>query len=195
MPRGEQITVVFDIEDMLRYQLTFGDYLLFTFISMERHDLVNKLLVTGDMRLPRIARLVQRGYIADKTTAEGYKYELLEMAKRVLVRNTNDAKDLDKFITEYRTLFPPTQRGDKKGCMTKMRRFLNSYPEYSEEQVLTATRNYISHMTRTGSKQFIRQAHYFIIKDGVSDLAGWIERTAETPSFAPTLLETKERTI
>ncbi len=89
--------------------------------------------------------------------------------------------DLEDFVEEYRNIFPSgissggyLVRGDKKGCLKKLQKFLQTYPEFTKETILTATRKYVGEMRLKGYL-YMKLAHYFIEKDGVSTLAAYCE--------------------
>lgn len=97
-----------------------------------------------------------------------------------LVKNTQ--LDIKDWIEEYRNLFPKgvqsggyLVRGDKKGCIKKMKEFINKYPEYADKElILKATEHYIDSRSKDGYT-YLKLAHYFIDKDGVSLLASYCE--------------------
>jgi hypothetical protein len=88
---------------------------------------------------------------------------------------------LAEFTEQWRNLFPSgiksgsrPVRGDKKSILRKMSLFTKSYPEYSYQEILDATRAYIFEKKNQDYK-FMICADYFISKDGVSALASWLE--------------------
>lgn len=80
------------------------------------------------------------------------------------------------FIDAFRELFPKGIRsggylvkGSKGGCVRKMKKFLDTHPEYSQEVILKATKAYVDRKSKEGWK-FMSLAHNFIEKDSVSQL-------------------------
>lgn len=68
-----------------------------------------------------------------------------------------------EFIDEYRELFKGIRiksMGNRQDCIEKMKRFRETYPQYSEEDIIKATKYYISHT----DPRFTRYANYFIFK-------------------------------
>ncbi len=84
---------------------------------------------------------------------------------------------------EYRKLFidvNPSKRGDKKSCITRMKKFFSENPDVRKEEVIEATKMYL----KNTDSDFIRFPHYFITKgvgaDRTSDLLEWIELYRES---------------
>jgi hypothetical protein len=70
--------------------------------------------------------------------------------------------------TEYRKLFMDIKGiagGDKKGCVTKMKKFFAENPETRKEQILIAAKMYtIDFANGTNNPKFMQRADYFISK-------------------------------
>jgi hypothetical protein len=86
---------------------------------------------------------------------------------------------------KYRELFPKginnngfPYKGDKQGCLKKLKKFTSTYPEYTESIILQSTERYINEK-RKENFSYMKLAHYFIEKNGVSDLASFCEQTKE----------------
>jgi len=84
--------------------------------------------------------------------------------------------DIDDLIFKYRELFPSNYKGDSKGCRNKMISFLKQHKGYTHELILKATRIYNDEITRKNG--YRQQAHYFIAKDGSSNLNAYCERVS-----------------
>lgn len=100
-----------------------------------------------------------------------------EKATKILFSNN---KNLTKFVDDYRALFPNNYKGDKRGCRLKLVNFFKDYEEFSQENILQATKNYIDNFS--GKYDYLQQAHYFIIKNQVSNLASWCEKLSQDDS-------------
>lgn len=90
-------------------------------------------------------------------------------------------KDLESFVEKYRELFPQgvksggrLVKGDKQGCINKFKAFKLKYPEYSQEEILDAAKAYVDNKRKTNYDRMI-SADYLISKDGVSQLAAYLE--------------------
>lgn len=93
--------------------------------------------------------------------------------------------DMDSLVNEFREIFPSgiksggyLVRGDKEGCKRKLKKFKSKYPEYSNTQILEATKKYVREKQLEGWK-FMQLAHYFIEKDGNSSLAAYCENLSD----------------
>lgn len=80
--------------------------------------------------------------------------------------------DVSEWYEEWRNLFPKGinaggyhYRGNKGEILKKLSKFVENNPEYTKEQIMQATSNYINRMMRSGS--YMMLAHYFIDKKDV----------------------------
>ncbi len=93
--------------------------------------------------------------------------------------------DVSTWIEEWREVFPNIKashgnvRGDRQGCLKKMKAFCKKYPEYTKDIIFKGTQNYIIAKKKDGY-QYMKLAHYFIDKDGISDLASYCEQVDNT---------------
>ena len=89
-----------------------------------------------------------------------------------------------KLALHIRAIFPP---GVKSGNIYvrsaatsiehKLKQFRKLYPLYTEEQIIIATRKYVASFNE--KYQFMRTAEYYILKDGTSTLASFIDNMDE----------------
>lgn len=93
-----------------------------------------------------------------------------------LMGRPSPIKDIVPFVEEFRSLFPKGVRsggylvkGSKSGCIKKMKKFIDTHPEYNRELILNATKAYIQKKQSEGF-QYMSLAHNFIEKDGTSQL-------------------------
>ena len=92
--------------------------------------------------------------------------------------------DYTKLALHIKAIFPP---GVKSGNIYvrsaaasiehKLKQFRKLYPLYTEEQIIIATRKYVASFNE--KYQFMRTAEYFILKDGTSTLASFIDNMDE----------------
>jgi len=135
--------------------------------------------------------LQSKGYIKILEDDElQLRQKSLDMFK-VINTNTSD------WIDEWRKLFPPGSnvdgfryRGDKQGCLRKMNKFLKIHRAVSIEQIHEATKRYIERYKQK-NYAYMKQAHYFIDKDGVSTLASEIESLIENEYESTTRRRTR----
>ena len=72
--------------------------------------------------------------------------------------------DLDEFIEDFRLLWKglkPGSMGSPIACRSKMERWMRENPKYTKEDVLRASKVYISSLN---NYQYLQQADYFIYK-------------------------------
>jgi len=94
---------------------------------------------------------------------------------------TNKGVEMEAFVYKYRELFPigvksggRLVRGDKVGVFEKFKRFFVKYPEYTQEDILEATKVYID-TKRAVNWSMMVSADYLIEKDKQSQLASYCE--------------------
>lgn len=90
------------------------------------------------------------------------------------------AKRAELLVDPLRNIFPEgvnsggyRYRGDKQGVKAKLLKFIKTYPKYTDEEILKAARQYVNRFKP--SYVGMRQMHYFIEKDKVSDLLSELE--------------------
>lgn len=126
-----------------------------------------------------LKQLLNRGYIV----REGKEVIFTEKAEKLVkieeaVELTASSTSVESWIEDYRNLFPRginsgglPVRGDRKSCIKKMTSFMKAYPEYDKNLILRATENYVNKKELDAYK-YMQTAHYFISKNGASNLAG-----------------------
>lgn len=152
--------VEIDTERLHELSLTPNDYVALLLRSVE---------IPCDYPI-NLTGLQKEGYI--KITDVGFD---LRPRGRELFSAPKSADILD-WIDSYRELFPKGRtpdgypyKGDKEGCIRKMKAFMKKYP-YSKEEILEATVGFVE-AKRKKNFEFMTLAHYFIEKEGVSLLA------------------------
>lgn len=87
----------------------------------------------------------------------------------------------NEFIKKLRDMFSVKnigisgKAGTNKEVETVFGEWRKQFPLYTESQILTATKNYISHWLKRGEPQFIRKISNFILTTDESYLSTWIE--------------------
>lgn len=156
-----------DIKKLWENKLTPSQYVFLYCLNKGENNI---LIDTNDLQ-----HLVQLDYIKKISS----NWILLAKGLAIIEDYTDELED---FVEQYRNTFPKgiksgngtPIRGDKAGCVKKMKWFFDNYPEYSKTIILEATKKYIQDMERKGYA-YITQADYFIVKDGGSKLAAMCE--------------------
>lgn len=110
-----------------------------------------------------------------KITGDGFRdVSIRDLGLELIGQSKSD--DIIEFATKFRELFP---KGIKSGgypvrsstvdIADKLRKFFKKH-KYTQEQVLEATKRYVERKGREGYS-YMQQAHHFIEKFGVSNLA------------------------
>lgn len=114
-----------------------------------------------------IDTLETNGYV--KITGPDKNTDFIIRKKTVSLFGQNNVND---WYEEWRNLFPAGTnasgyhyRGNKGEVLLKLTKFVEKNPKYSKEEIMTATKNYISRCSRLNS--YMMLAHYFIHKKEV----------------------------
>ena len=98
-----------------------------------------------------------------------------------LIGTDEKTQKVEDWIQEWRELWPKgvktmgrLVRGDKQGCLKKMKVFVKQYPEFSKDQIFDLTRSYVYERQMKGYEA-MTCADYFINKNGLSNLASMLE--------------------
>lgn len=163
--------IVIDIDFIQKLGISIHAYtLLFLLYYGEKVDIVSSPQL--------IISLEKAGYIKDQETGLILRKKAID-----LFSNKISIKDdkLEAFVDKYRDLFPigvksggRLIRGDKQGCISKFKSFKNKYPEYTQEEILDATKAFLDGKKKVNYDK-CTSADYFIIKDGLSMLASYCE--------------------
>jgi hypothetical protein len=102
---------------------------------------------------------------------------------------------LEKLVNDYVDLFPKGVtnkhgsyiRGTKNNVLKKMKVFLIKNPEYTDEQILKVTEQFLKRQANPKSGlpyEYCPQSHFFIEKEGVSQLENAIENYSEEDNIS-----------
>lgn len=133
--------------------------------------------------------LIESGFIEFINKERGYFLDNLSLTKNY--SKTFEEKvtpNLNTWFEEWFELWPKgvktggyLVRSDKKGCLNKLKKFNKEYPEYFDKDlIMKATSEYIEEC-RMRNFDKMQLAHYFIFKDGISNLAAFCENAINTP--------------
>ena len=177
----------FEINEYIKTNLSPNAYIVLYGILTNNKDLKKHLnTVVFDIR-EELIELQSKGYI--KLLGDDLSYEIRKKGLDLKGASIGTPKErANRLLIPFRELFPVgtnnggyRYRGDKQGCLEKLEKFIKDNPEWTDEQILEATKRYVDRFKPT--YQGMRQAHYFINKDKISDLSGELEGLIETPKI------------
>jgi hypothetical protein len=164
--------ITIDTEQVDKAGLTILEYILL-------YLLYNDFKETFDINLSVIKSLETKGYVKDLESGITLRKKAIDLFKTTSI--PTKPKDLDDFVDKYRLLFPSgvksgnrLVKGDRIGCLTKLKAFKVKYPEYTQDDILEATKVYID-ICRKRNFDKMTSADYFIEKDKISQLASYCE--------------------
>lgn len=103
-------------------------------------------------------------------------------------KNKQLTQSVDDWIQEWRELFPAgiksggyPVRSPKSGCAAKMKVFIKKNKDVTKEIIFTATKKYVAERALK-RYEYMTLAHYFISKNSISLLEGYIEQIQEGES-------------
>jgi len=130
-----------------------------------------------------IKHLEELGYIKVTSWEDSDGNVAYEPLSRLTDLFRSSVDNVEDWIDKWRELFPKGSnaskyryRGDKQGCISKMKKFRKKHPKIRVEDIFIATEKYVD---KNRYNPYMRLAHYFIEKDGVSTLAAEIEALSE----------------
>lgn len=188
------------IKKLIQYQISAEEYLILDTINKKDYVSLDKYTSRVEKFYNVIyQRLVNKGYLQKDynlhtLTKEGK--EILDILTPETVNlQLQEAKkigmSIPELVKEYRDIFPRGSvngypaKGDKQGCIKKMRKFVKEHPEFDTDTILEATRKYVSDKKRD-NYNYLMQAHYFIDKNNISMLASFCEDIVENGNVTST---------
>ena len=173
------------------HKITAEQYYILELLSIDADTAIDYVRGRLKSRNNTIQNLYRRGFIEiDEPDTENIgwssKISISGLGKKAITGSA----DMNWFGDWY-NLWPSGVKSGgyylKSGeadCRKKMEKFLSKY-DYTPEQIMKATSNYLNQMAAKGY-EYTKLASYFIDKDGVSTLAGECENlntSAESQSF------------
>lgn len=151
----------------------------YSYMKMVYYKRGGDVYKTSGIREEDIQDLIVKEYI-DQSLNITSKY-INTFENKDLKEQFNPGKDLETFVEKYRSIFPTGSnaagypyKGDKQGCIKKMRSFKRKHPEYTEDLIIRVTKEYVNSQFFKGYT-YMQTAAYLIEKDGSSNLAGLCE--------------------
>lgn len=123
------------------------------------------------------------GELIDEEKGEWFP-EVVSVRDKGLQLVQDSRMNIKEMMDTYRSYFPANYKGNPESCTTKMVQFMKKHRKYTPEIILKATKQYNEMINLTNKQPFRRQAHYFIIKDGISDLATYCDMVIKNEPIA-----------
>lgn len=179
-----------DVERLVDYGIPLNQYLLCQLVYQQESKILNLYLEQFDKFVTKsdFDNLISKGYLELHSESKGFVFSNLSITKKFIdqfiekqTKSKLDKECVEDWIDIWYNLFPKgvksggyLVRADKNGCLTKLKKFCKIYPEFTKEIILKATSDYLDYY-RMKNWKFVSLAHYFVMKDGMSILAGQCE--------------------
>jgi len=179
-----------DIEKLIKYRLDINQYLFCSFIYQQsKPELLVYIEMFGTLIDESSMEFIRSiGYLDLKKESERYRFAnmfVTDLFVEDFIEKSIPSKliseKLEDWFDEWFDLWPRgiksggyLVKSDKQGCITKMGKFIKKYPEYTKDVIIRATKDYVNFM-RMKQYNFMQLAHYFIDKNGISNLGSSCE--------------------
>jgi len=181
----EDVILLISLKKLIDNNMPIEDYLfLYMLYIDERWKLEQYTNNTYNISGKKILDLIDGGFI-EKIRKDSFSIgynnlRVTDVFKKILI-GEEESENVENWINDWYDLWPRGVKSggyylktDKKGSLNKMKRFLVKYPEYTKEDIMLATTNYLTEQSIKGYS-YTKLAPYFIDKDGLSVLAGECE--------------------
>jgi hypothetical protein len=181
----EDIQVLLSLKKLIDIKISANDYIIVYLMGVNEIWKLSKYLEAANLDITIAAgSLIERGFLkkTDKTN-KSLEFNNLDVTNllKELLNGKEKNENVENWITDWYELWPTGIKSggyylktDKKGSLRKMKNFLINNPEYTRELIMKATQNYLLEQSIKGYS-YTKLAPYFIIKDGISVLAGECE--------------------
>jgi hypothetical protein len=179
------------IINCIKNNITFTQYLICCLLAAKNRMAYNTYVNNvEDISVEEFNLLLVNGFLTrNYNTGDPFvDYEITEKGLAVLGNSISNS-----WIEEWYDLFPKgiksggyLVRDGKSACMKKMDKFIKAHPEFTKEDIIKATKNYVNAF-KVKNYEYMRLASYFIEKDGHSTLAAECEnvKTQTTSTYDP----------
>jgi hypothetical protein len=186
---NEDVPILISLKKLLEYKLACEDYIfLYLLYIGERWKLSKYLTEVKNINAQKYLKLIESGMV-EKINPHISTISLNNLNTtqkfKDIIEGINNEQKIENWIEKWYALWPPGiktggyyLKTDKTGSLRKMKRFVVKYPEYTQEDIMQATENYLREQSIKGYS-FTKLAPYFIEKDGLSVLAGECEAVKE----------------
>lgn len=183
-----------DVEKLIDAGININEYLFCQFVCNNEKKVFEYYLEQFDRFFDKesINRLIEKGILELYTEEQGYKFSNIKVTNLFIdlfidpiklkkaTKSSSKVEEIEWF-DEWYSLWPRgikvggyPVKGDRKGCLKKLIKFINEYPEFDKDIIIKATKDYIDAF-RINRYSYMKLAHYFVYKDNTSSLASGCE--------------------
>lgn len=186
----EDVILLISLKKLIDNGLSADKYTFLYLLHIEeRWKLSQYIEKCGGFSGQKKLDLINLGYIEKKNinnrSINLNNLQTTEVFKKILT-GEEESENVENWINDWYNLWPVGVKTggyylktDKKGSLHKMKRFLVKHPEYTREDIMQATKNYLNEQSIKGYT-YTKLAPYFIEKENLSVLAGECEILKET---------------
>lgn len=186
-----------DVEKLIDTGLSISDYLFCQFVCNNEKKLFDFYLEQFDRFFNKasIDRLIEIGYLQLDDPNKGYPFSNIKVTNLFIdsfidpikLKKASKSKSADEieWFEEWYSLWPRgiksggyPVKGDRKGCIKKLLKFIKEYPEFGKDIIIKATKDYVD-ACKINRYAYMKLAHFFIYKDNMSSLASYCETIQE----------------
>ena len=174
---GLKMFLEFDENSIARFNIGYKEFLI-----------LSAMFPNGSINIDEvISKLIKNDLIVKEDdvfifTKKGF--HIAELFNGVN-KSSNEKKAVKSLAKDMSDIYPKGKkpdtsqywRGNSKIVEKKLTKFIKDNPDYTEDDILSATKRYIDSFD--GSNKLMRVLPYFIEKDGGSDLLSLLENTEE----------------
>lgn len=191
-----------DIDKLIQFDISISHYLFLQFVYYQNYELLEKYIDTNHkffnkddidylMSIELLSFINDESYLLSNLKVTD-KFIDIFMEKEAEVKSTSVSK-VEEWIDEWYDLWPkgiksggyPVRSG-VKGCLIKMKKFLQENKQYDKDIIMKATKDYVNNC-RLNNYKFMQLAHYYISKNNMSTLVAnceLIEDKGETKEIS-----------
>lgn len=182
-----------DLLKLLQDKLTINNYLFLQLVYHQNYDyfinykkfdnFINKddILFLMSVDLIEFNDPDKGYYLSNFKVTNNFINRYIDIKPDIKINKRIETSNVEEWMDEWYSLFPRgikngayPIKGDRKGCLKKLKSFVKDYPEFSKDVIMKATKEYIN-KSKLNNYVFMQQAHYFISKNNISTLASYCE--------------------
>jgi len=185
------------VDKLIDYSININELLLCQLLYHDSRKMYDLYLEQFDKFFDKatIEGLIAKGFLFLEDESKGFLFSNIKASEHfieVFIDEPIKFKEASKsnitieWFDEWYDLWPKgvksggyLVRGDKKGCIKKLNKFIKEYPDFDKDIIIKATKDYIDSFRIKRSYEYMKLAHFFIYKDNMSTLAANCEAIKE----------------